>query len=79
MGSLGIRALSTRGYLDAATAAMASWLRRDEVRGQEPVGLVEDHDEAHDPSRRISGIDRGQEATAPVGSWLEKQGHAFAS
>jgi hypothetical protein len=70
--------LSTWRYLEAAAAAMASRLRRDEVRGQEPVGLVEDHDQAQDPSRRISGIDRGHEATAPVGSWLEKQGHAFA-
>jgi hypothetical protein len=40
--------VSTRRYLEAAAAAMASRLRRDEVRGQEPVGLVEDHDEARD-------------------------------
>jgi len=50
-------ALSTRRYLEAAAAAMACRLRRDEVRGQEMVGLVEDHDEAQDPSPRISGID----------------------
>jgi hypothetical protein len=71
--------LSTRRYLEAAAAAMASRLRRDEVGGQEPVGLVEDHDEAQDPSRRISGIDRGNEATAPVGSWLEKAGSRLRS